>query len=242
MKQILMIEDDPAIVRLVEVHLSDLPGRLTATSLGRDGLHKLTHQPFDLCILDVMLPDLDGISICRHIRESDSYMPILMLTAKADEADKVIGLEAGADDYLTKPFGQQEFMARIRALLRRSDHAVDKPAQPTAMPLVHKNVRIDLDKHIVTVDSNRIDLTPREFDLLVLLMQHPGKSFSRKELLHTVWGYSNDGYEHTVTAHVNRLRGKIEPVFAHPVYILTAWGIGYRFGDTDQLIQYENAH
>ena len=239
MKQILMIEDDPAIVGLVELHLADLPGTLTATPSGTEGLNKLAQQSFDLYILDVMLPGMDGIAICRQIRSSDPDTPILMLTAKSEETDKVLGLEAGADDYLTKPFGQQEFLARIRALLRRSNRTgSDRIAgQPTRF--AYKGLQIDLDKRSVTVDGQRTDLTPKEFDLLVLLAQHPGKSFSRKELLSTVWGYSHDGYEHTVTAHINRLRNKIESDFAHPAYILTAWGIGYRFTDIDTPLPHE---
>ena len=230
-----MIEDDPAIVGLVELHLSDLPGVLTSTPLGFDGLQKLTQQSFDLCILDIMLPDIDGISVCREIRRFDAHTPILMLTAKAEENDKVLGLESGADDYLTKPFGQQELLARIRALLRRSERTtVEKSADQSPAPFVYKSLQIDLDKRRVTVSGNRIELTPKEFDLLAMLTRHPGKSFSRKELLSTVWGYTYEGYEHTVTAHVNRLRSKIEPNFAHPDYILTAWGIGYRFAEIDR--------
>ncbi|GAB4019516.1 response regulator transcription factor [Spirosoma migulaei] len=233
MKQVLMIEDDPAIVGLVKVYLSDLPGTLTATSSGADGLQLFKQQPFDVCILDVMLPGSDGVRLCQEIRSFDTQTPILMLTAKSDEHDIVAGLEAGADDYLIKPFGQHELLARIKALLRRNERSsADNPAAQEPTIYRYKDLFIDLDKRYVTLRGNRIDLTPKEFDLLVLLAQHPGKSYSRKELLSTVWGYTFAGYEHTVTAHVNRLRSKIEPSFAQPIYILTAWGVGYRFADT----------
>ena len=232
MKQVLMIEDDPVIVGLVKICLSDLPGALTATSSGADGLKLFKQQPFDVCILDVMLPDSDGLRLCRNIRAFDRQTPILMLTAKSEERDIVAGLEAGADDYLIKPFGQHELLARIRNLLRRTDQGLtDNPAAQTPVLHVYKDLSIDLDKRSVTLGGNRIELTPKEFDLLALLMQHPGKSFSRKELLSSVWGYTFAGYEHTVTAHINRLRNKIEPSFAQPEYILTAWGVGYRFAD-----------
>ena len=233
MKQVLMIEDDPAIIGLVKVYLSDLPGMLTATSSGADGLQLFKQQRFDVCILDVMLPGSDGVRLCRDIRAFDMQTPILMLTAKSEERDIVAGLEAGADDYLIKPFGQHELLARIRALLRRVDRSLtDTQASQAPTLYTYKDLSIDLDKRFVTLGDNRIELTPKEFDLLALLVQHPGKSFSRKELLSTVWGYSFAGYEHTVTAHVNRLRNKIESSFAQPEYILTAWGIGYRFADT----------
>lgn len=233
MKQVLMIEDDPAIIGLVKVCLSDLPGALTATSSGTDGLQLFKQQPFDVCILDLMLPDTDGMQLCQAIRAFDTQTPILMLTAKSEERDIVAGLEAGADDYLIKPFGQHELLARIRTLLRRTDRSlVDNPTSQIPALLVYKDLSIDLDKRYVTLSGNRIELTPKEFDLLALLVQHPGKSFSRKELLRSVWGYTFAGYEHTVTAHVNRLRNKIEPSFAQPEYILTAWGVGYRFADT----------
>lgn len=241
MKEILMIEDDAAIAGLIQLHLADLPARLTVASTGVEGIRQLDRQAFDLYILDVMLPDTDGIVICRHIRASDPHTPILMLTARSEEADKVMGLEAGADDYLTKPFGQQEFMARIRALLRRSERSSpDKAPGQTPATFAYKGLHIDLDKRLVTVDGQRTELTPKEFDLLVLLTRHPGKSFSRKELLSTVWGYTHEGYEHTVTAHINRLRNKIETDFANPDYILTAWGIGYRFTDLDPNVQHGN--
>ena len=234
MKQILIIEDDAALVNLVRIHLHDLPATLTAARSGREGLDWLARHSVDLCILDVMLPGMNGVEICRKIREQDAITPILMLTAKSEEGDKVLGLEAGADDYLTKPFGVQEFMARVRALFRRADHGRADAAPPEAAIYRHNDLTLDRDKRSVVLGNKRVELTPKEFDLLSLLVRHPGKSYSRKELLSQVWGYTFDGYEHTVTAHVNRLRSKIEPDFSHPVYILTTWGIGYRFAESDQ--------
>lgn len=233
-KQILIIEDDTALVDLVRIHLHNLPAHLTAAGSGREGLDWLARHPVDLCILDVMLPGISGIEICRRIRQQDTLMPILMLTAKSEENDKVRGLEAGADDYLTKPFGVLEFTARVKALLRRADQSRIESAVPAEMTVCsYKDLMIDRAMHRVTTAGKRIELTPKEFDLLALLAEHPGKTYSRKELLSLVWDYTYEGYEHTVTAHVNRLRSKIESDFSHPVFILTTWGVGYRFAEID---------
>ena len=238
MKKILLIEDDALIVDLVRIHLRTLPADILTATTGRDGLDQLTHQAVDLCILDVMLPDMNGIEICRQIRRRDNFMPILMLTAKAQEADKIAGLEAGADDYLTKPFGIQELIARVRAILRRSELAqVTVPVSPSV--ITHQALRIHTADRIVTVADKRVELTPKEFDLLVLLAKNPGKSYSRKELLCLVWDYHVVGYEHTVTAHINRLRNKIESDFAQPTYVLTTWGIGYRFAESEKSVAYD---
>ncbi len=227
-KKVLIIEDDPLIVDLVRIHLRRLPADLIAAASGREGLDWLTHQSIDLCILDIMLPDMNGVDICRQIRQWDSRMPILMLTAKAQETDKVIGLEARADDYLTKPFSILEFMARVQAMLRRGTLVqADVPAP--RLLITHNALSIHTSDRLVTIHGDRVELTPKEFDLLVLLAQNPGKSYSRRELLHLVWDYHFAGYEHTVTTHINRLRNKIESDFAHPTYVLTTWGIGYRF-------------
>jgi two-component system alkaline phosphatase synthesis response regulator PhoP len=234
MKQVLMIEDDTTLVELVRIHLRELSCEVITTPSGLDGLAMIGRQPIDLCILDLMLPDLDGIEICRRIRQQYLHLPILMLTAKSQELDKVSGLEAGADDYLTKPFGIREFLARVKAILRRSELSPpEKMTEPIPVLFHYKDLLIDVDKKRVTIRDERVELTPKEFDLLVLLAQNPGKTYSRKALLSTVWGYKFEGYEHTVTAHVNRLRSKIEPDFAHPGYILTSWGVGYRFAEVE---------
>ena len=231
MKKILIIEDDALIVDLVRIHLRSLPADLIATASGQEGLDWLVNQPVDLCILDIMLPGMNGIDICRQIRQRDARMPILMLTAKAQETDKVIGLEAGADDYLTKPFSILEFIARVRAMLRRGSlDQADSPVSP--LMITHNALSIHIADRIVILHGNRVELTPKEFDLLVLLAGNPGKSYSRKQLLKLVWDYHIAGYEHTVTSHINRLRNKIETHFAHPAYILTTWGSGYRFAES----------
>ena len=189
-KKILIIEDDRLIVDLICIHLSRLPADLIATASGREGLDWLTHQPIDLCILDIMLPDMNGIDICRQIRQRDNRMPILMLTARAQEADKLIGLEAGADDYLTKPFGILEFMTRVQAMLRRG--TLGQAAVPVPRPMItHNALSIHTTDRIVTIHGHRVELTPKEFDLLVLLAQNPGKSYSRKELLHLGCNYQS---------------------------------------------------
>ena len=232
-KKILIIEDDALIIDLVRIHLRTLPADVLTATTGRAGLDQLRRQSVDLCILDVMLPDMNGVDICRQIRQRNNFTPILMLTAKTQEADKVSGLEAGADDYLTKPFGIQELMARVRAMLRRS--GLGQATGPVLPPTIsHQALRIHTANRVVTVNDNRVELTPKEFDLLVLLAGNPGKSYSRKELLRLVWDYHVAGYEHTVTAHINRLRNKIEPDFAQPTYILTTWGIGYRFAEPEK--------
>ncbi|ADB38509.1 response regulator transcription factor [Spirosoma linguale] len=234
MKRLLLIEDDPDVARLIHDHLHQLPGELTTTELGNEGLELLAMQPFDICILDLLLPDASGFEICRRIRQRHPAVPLLILSGRAEERDKVTGLEAGADDYLTKPFSVPELLARLRALLRRSElTGVSKPIQSTILVYQHGALRIEVQARIVTVSGQRIELTPKEFDLLTLLASYPGKSFSRQKILSLVWGYHHDGYEHTVTAHINRLRIKIEPDFTRPIYILTTWGIGYRFADSD---------
>jgi len=229
-RKVLVIDNDAWIVNTIRPHLYQLPANLLSTNSGQAGLSLIAEQPVDLCILNSHAIDMSGLEICRQIRRFDQQMPIMMLTAAAREADKVEGLEAGADDYLTQPFGIAEVMARIRSVLRRcslSTNAIHTSRQA----LVHGPMRIDVAARIVTISGNRIDLTPKEFDLLALLAANPGKSYRRNDLLKQVWGYQFDGYEHTLTAHINRLRNKIEPDYTQPAYILTTWGIGYRFTD-----------
>lgn len=228
MKNVLIIEDDHDIVGLLTIHLSDLDCKCDPSFDGKDGFVKAKSGDYDLIILDLMLPEMDGLEICNKLRALDVNTPILMLTAKAEEIDKVIGLESGADDYLTKPFSIREFIARVKAILRRTRMQEEQHEQKV---LKYNDMLIDTAKHKVTLHGNRIELTPKEFALLLLLASSPGRSFSREELLNLVWGYEFSGYEHTVNSHVNRLRSKIEPDFNKPTFILTTWGIGYRFND-----------
>jgi DNA-binding response OmpR family regulator len=229
---VLIIEDDKHIVELLTIHLQDLGCKIISASDGRRGLELAIQEPYDLIILDLMLPGLNGMEICRRIRQNDFYTPILMLTAKSEEIDKVIGLETGADDYLTKPFSIREFIARVKVIFRRKENNIHvKDSLSTSSIISFGNLQVDLDKSKVMIDGGRIELSPMEFDLLVLLISNPGKSFSRKRLLKLVWGYDFEGYEHTVNSHINRLRGKIEDDVSTPKYILTTWGVGYRFNE-----------
>ena len=230
MKNILMVEDDVSIIELVAIHLKDIHCQTTKANNGYDGLHLASKNKYDLIILDVMLPDIDGIEICKRIRAEKNFTPILMLTARSEEIDKIIGLETGADDYLTKPFSIREFIARVKAIIRRSE-IDNKEKNISEEAFTCDSLSIDPQKRKVTLSDTKIELTPKEFDLLYLFMSNPGKSYSRENLLNLVWGYEFSGYEHTVNSHINRLRTKIETNLAAPKYILTTWGIGYRFTD-----------
>ena len=228
--RILIIEDDPRIESLLLLHLTEEGYAPEACRNGRDGLERLRQDNYQLLILDLMLPDISGIEICTTLRRTGNQVPILMLTARGDEFDKVLGLELGADDYMTKPFGIRELLARIKALLRRtavqSDSSAASPAQRRIeMP----GLVIDPVGRTASAEGRELDLTTKEFDLLYLFASNPGKAYSREELLRSVWGYEFDGYQHTVNSHINRLRGKIEQDQSVPVYIQTVWGFGYRF-------------
>jgi DNA-binding response OmpR family regulator len=231
MNKVLIIEDDPHICDLIALHLQDMDCHVTKHLNGREGFEAAIAHEYALIILDLMLPEMDGLAICQKLRALDNHTPILMLTAKAEEFDKVMGLESGADDYMTKPFGIREFIARVKAILRRESRKAGTDAALTFDIIQVQNICIDKKKHKVTADGNRIALTPKEYDLLLLLASHPGHSYTREQLLELVWGYQFSGYEHTVNSHVNRLRAKIETDVNHPQYILTTWGVGYRFND-----------
>ncbi|MCI5082432.1 MAG: response regulator transcription factor [Saprospiraceae bacterium] len=238
MKKVLVVEDDRDIIALLEIHLKDLDCQLVTATDGEEGLRLALSQNFDLVILDLMLPKLDGMEVCRQIRQKQLQTPVLMLTARSEEIDKVLGLELGADDYMTKPFSVREFIARVKALFRRtrmhatSDNSGFRAGNAHSQQLMHYGaLEIDLDKRKVSIDQKRIDLSPKEFELLSLLASNPGKSYDRSKILNLIWGYDFDGYEHTVNSHINRLRSKIEPDISSPKYILTTWGVGYRFNE-----------
>jgi DNA-binding response OmpR family regulator len=230
-RRILVVEDDRDIAHLVELHLLDLGADVTVAHDGGVALDIAMRRPFDLVILDLMLPGVDGLEICRRLRARSNYTPILMLTARSADVDRIVGLEIGADDYLTKPFNIRELIARVKALLRRVD-ALSKP-EPTDMParLDFGALVIDVEKRKVTLDGKAIDLTAKEFDLLLQFARNPGRVYTRAQLLDLVWGYGHDGYEHTVNSHINRLRNKLEKDHAKPAFILTVWGVGYKFAD-----------
>lgn len=231
MNKVLVIEDDPEIVDLLEIHLKDLSCDLIKSYSGEEGLAVVKNNPLDLVILDVMLPGIDGMEVCRRIRSEQINVPVLMLTAKAEEIDKVLGLEIGADDYLTKPFSIREFIARVKAIFRRTQMMQESLSANAENVINAGGLHVDIEMRKVTVGEQRIELSPKEFELLVLLASNPGKSYNRPRLLNLVWGYDFEGYEHTVNSHINRLRAKIEPDMANPTYILTTWGVGYKFNE-----------
>ena len=227
--KVLIVEDNTEITELVSLHLTENGFSVETESNGDDGLRHAKDVPFDLIILDIMLPGMNGLEICKSLRGGDITTQILMLTAKSTEIDRVVGLEIGADDYLTKPFSIQELVARVRAILRRVELSEKK--QENAEPeIVIGNLVIDTGRRLVVIDGKEIDLTAREFDLLMYFANHPGRVYTRQQLLDGVWGYGHDGYEHTVNTHINRLRGKIERDPAQPEHILTVWGVGYKLG------------
>ena len=229
-RKVLIVEDDPDIARLIGMHLKDVRCASEVATSGDTGLAIFGRGGFDLVILDLMLPGLDGLSVCREIRSREGYVPILILTSKSTELDRVLGLEMGADDYLTKPFSIPELMARIKALFRRVDALTEKPnAAPQDAVIEFEDLRIDPGRRHVTAGGRPVELTAREFDLLCHFARNPGHVYSRVQLLDQVWGYSHEGYEHTVNTHINRLRAKIEQDPSKPHYIQTVWGVGYRF-------------
>ncbi|WP_417584010.1 response regulator transcription factor [Nitrincola sp.] len=229
-RNVLIVEDNPGIGELVRMHVAELGMNPVLYERGDTGLERFREGDIDLVILDLMLPGLDGLSVCREIRSGSGYVPVLMLTAKSTELDRVLGLEMGADDYLTKPFSVAELAARVKALFRRVDAMASAPVVETSRDeLIVDGLRIDPVRRRVFVTDQEVELTAREFDLLWHFASHPGRVFSRVQLLDTVWGYNHEGYEHTVNTHINRLRGKIETNPAQPEFIQTVWGVGYRF-------------
>jgi DNA-binding response OmpR family regulator len=230
-KEILVIEDEPQLARLVEMHLEDAGYGVTPVHLGNDGLSAAQRKNFDLVVLDLMLPDIDGLDVCRELRKSDGYIPILMLTARSGEIDRVLGLELGADDYLTKPFSIRELVARVNAIVRRADRMASESNQSASQPIVVDGLSIDREKRRVTIEGEPVDLTAKEYDLLVHFAAHPGRVYTRGQILDHVWGYGEGTYEHTVNSHINRLRAKIESDPSEPRFIQTVWGVGYRFLD-----------
>ncbi len=229
-RQVLVIEDDPDIARLVKLQLTDLSCGVKLAADGPSGLAEAEAKSYDLVILDLMLPGIDGLEICRRIRARPGYTPILMLTAKSGELDRVLGLEMGADDYVTKPFSVLELVARVKAIFRRVDSLASR-TDVAQQRIDNGGLRIDVERREVTLDGRRVELTATEFDLLLYFARHPGRVFSRTQLLDQVWGYSHSGYEHTVNSHINRLRAKIEANPNQPEYIQTVWGVGYKFHD-----------
>jgi len=228
MKQILIIEDDPEIIKLLEIHLTDLIYKTSKALDGAEGLRMALENEYDLILLDLTLPAMDGVEICKKLR-AEKNTPVIMLTAKSEEIDRVLGLEIGADDYITKPFSIRELLARIKAVMRRAN--TKQPEEENSSTMNFEGLFIDIDKRKVILDDKKVELSPKEFELLILMASNPGRNYSRTELLNIIWGYNFDGYEHTVNSHINRLRAKIESDMANPNYILTTWGVGYKFNE-----------
>ena len=228
-QRILIVEDNKDLAALLGMHLRDLSYEVEIAGDGLDGLARAETGEYNLIILDLMLPGLDGLEVCRRLRSSSPYVPILMLTSKASELDRVLGLELGADDYLTKPFSIMELLARVKAIFRRVEN-LDK-ARATREPgiILAGALSVNAGRRAVLLEGKPVDLTAKEFDLLLHFASHPGRVYTRSQLLDIVWGYGHEGYEHTVNSHINRLRAKIERNPADPEFILTVWGVGYKF-------------
>ena len=223
MTRILVVDDDPGIVKVVRAYLEKAGFQVLVAYDGKKALHIARHDKPDLVILDLMLPEMDGWDVCRALRR-ESDVPIIMLTARVEDTDKLIGLELGADDYVTKPFSPQELVARVRAVLRRVEGMPAKPER-----ISRGEITVDLSRHAVTVGDEPLDLTPTEFDLLATLMQDPGRTFTRSQLLEQTQGYAYEGYERTIDVHIKNLRHKIETDPSNPQHIRTVYGVGYRF-------------
>lgn len=228
LERVLVIEDDADIARMLELHLRDMHATVTRCNDGMEGLQRALAESWSLVVLDLSLPQLDGLEICARLRRQNRLTPVLMLTARSAEHDRVVGLDTGADDYLTKPFSIAEFLARVRAQLRRFRAVQSASFEPS---IVIGQIVVDTERRTVCRDNVDISLTSRELDLLVFLMRNAGRVYSRAQLLNCVWGLSSEAYEHTVSSHINRLRTKLEPDPAVPRYLLTVWGVGYRFAE-----------
>jgi DNA-binding response OmpR family regulator len=230
-RRILVVEDDADIAEILRLNLSDEGYAVDWAGDGETGLARLGSEAYDTLILDIMLPGIDGLEVCRRVRSMPRYTPIIIISARTGETQRILGLELGADDYVTKPFSVLELIARVRALFRRVD-ALGRTARQDAGLLEAGGLVIDPLARQVRCNGSEVDLTAREFDLLFFFARHPDQVFSRLDLLNQVWGYSHEGYEHTVNTHINRLRAKIERDSARPELIRTVWGVGYKFTPT----------
>ncbi|MGB1298800.1 MAG: response regulator transcription factor [Psychrobium sp.] len=226
-QRILIVEDEVDLANLIEITLINAGFDVTKANDGRAGLQAALSGNFDLIMLDIMLPEVDGLEICRQVRLTDPSTPIVMLTARDTETDRIMGLNMGADDYLTKPFSIRELEARVRAMFRRVQ--ANNTAPSVSQDLVFGDLCIEPQRHKVTFQKAAIELTSTEFDLIHFLASNPGQVFSRSQLLDSVWGYNHLGYEHTVNSHINRLRAKLEACQSLPKVVHTIWGVGYKF-------------
>ena len=231
-EQILVVEDEQAIAAFVQTSLEREGFSVSVARSGEAALAQIQADPPQLIVLDLMLPGIDGFEVCRRVRQYQSYIPIIMLTSRTDDVDKIVGLELGADDYVTKPFNARELIARIRSVLRLVDKAGTNPDRDQ---LRLGDLIIDRSQRVVTLNGQSINLPPKEFDLLATLAWERGKVFGREMLLERVWGYDYAGESRTVDVHIQRLRSKIESDPAQPHYLLTVYGIGYKFASEEDL-------
>ena len=228
-QSILLIEDNRDYAEILALNLRDEGWAVEVAHDGAAGLSAAQGGGFDLIVLDLMLPEVEGLEVCRRLRAHPPYTPIIMLTAKSTELDRVLGLEMGADDYVVKPCSIHELLARVRAIFRRVEMLAQPKQADEPGQVAVGDMTIDVEKRRVAVAGRPVELTAKEFDLLLHFAGQPGKVFTRADLLHQVWGYGHSGYEHTVNTHINRLRAKIEQDPSEPRYILTVWGVGYKF-------------
>ena len=238
MNQVLVVEDNQDIAHLVGMHLGDNDIGVDHASNGLTGLREACNKDYDLIILDLMLPGLEGKEVCRQLRAKNILTPILMLTAKTAEIDRVMGLEIGADDYMTKPFSILELVARVKAILRRAAQYQNVEPASSAHNFPTLDLEINTATRQVSIKGKSVELTAKEFDLLWHLARYPGQVFSRAQLLDSIWGYGHEGYEHTVNSHINRLRTKIESDPANPEIVRTVWGVGYKFADGGKTVRH----
>ena len=223
--KILVVDDIATNILLLKAILGRAKYRIVTATGGREALEKVESESPDLILLDIMLPGMDGFSLCETIRHGDPYIGIIMASAKGQESDKIRGLSIGADDYITKPFNILEVKARIKAIMRRT--AASEPKEENSKVIESGDLKLDCESRRLFVQGREINLTAKEFDLLELLVMNPNKVYSRENLLNLVWGYEYPGDVRTVDVHVRRLREKIEPNPSEPKYVHTKWGVGY---------------
>ena len=237
MKKVLLIEDDEHLAELLTLDVEELGFSLDVATNGTDGLEKALSGQYELLLLDLHLPDMEGVEVCKRIRSENTVLPIIVITARADDLSKVLLIELGADDYLTKPYNALELKARIKAVLRRSARGEVGAAgggEESASSFSYKGLHIDFEKRRVTINDEPIELTARQFDILKVLASKPGRPFSRSELTNAVYGYDVVGYDVSVSSHINRLRSKIEPNPEEPIYVITVRGVGYCMSDASE--------
>lgn len=230
--RILVVEDERDLGRLVVMHLEDLGAKVELVSDGQEAMKRMSTEDWDAVVLDLRLPGIDGLDICRAVRAEANTVPIMMLTSRDTELDRVLGLEIGADDYLTKPFSIPELKARVKALIRRSRQQ-SKVSDNEKGSLNLGSIKLDRRTRSASLEGAELHLTSKEFELLWFFVSSPDEAFSRSELLDKVWGYGHDGYEHTVNSHINRLRNKLQGLCSRHDFIQTVWGVGYRFVDME---------